>query len=105
MKRFYYAHYSRYGVRTTWADTGKATGAFYAFTSKKERDAWVERHEWDYYPNLTAIEATRKEVEQNVGSCFAIIDEELAMFDGGFAIEKYHGIWYGVYKDTLYLSR
>lgn len=105
MKRFYYAHYSWYGVHTTWANTGTATGVYYAFPSKKERDEWVERHEWDSYPNLTAIEATRKEVEQNVGRCFAIIAEKLDMFDGGFAIERYHGNWYGFYKDTLYISR
>lgn len=105
MKRFYYAHYSRYGVYTVWANTGTLTGVYYAFTSKKERDEWVERHEYDSYPNLTATAVTRKEVEQNVGRCFAVIAEKLDMFDGGYAIERYHEKWYGFYKDTLYLSR
>lgn len=33
--RFYYAHYSSYGVKTIWAVDGKITGSVFAFRSKK----------------------------------------------------------------------
>lgn len=75
-----------------------------------EEDLKVLEENQDYkgkqqYIFYSRSAVTRKEVEQNVGRCFAVIAEKLDMFDGGYAIERYHEKWYGFYKDTLYLSR
>lgn len=73
--KFYYAHYSRYGVRTTWASDGTITGDVYAFRTRKERESFVETHEWDNYPNWTCRTINRKEVEENLGRHFVIISD------------------------------
>lgn len=73
--KYYYAHYSRYGVKTTWANDGTITGKVYAFTSRKERDEFVDNHEWDNYPNRTCRSISRREIEENFGRHFVIVSD------------------------------
>lgn len=73
--KYYYAHYSRYGVKTTCASDGTIPGDVYAFTSRKERDEFVDNHEWDNYPNFTCRPIGRKEVEENFGRNFVIVKD------------------------------
>ena len=87
-KRKWYAHYSRYGCNSVWSDCGKYTGAYYAFDSKKERDIWVEDHEFDDV-NWVARKATRAEVVSQLGKYFFISDYECDNFDGGNLCEVY----------------
>lgn len=71
--KFYYAHYSTYGIHTTWASDGKITGDVFAFESKKERDMFVEQHEMDRrYSRIVCRSITRKEVEANYGRHYYI---------------------------------
>lgn len=92
MKRKYYAQYSRYGVKTCWANSGKLTGDFYAFESKKARDSWVEAHEWDSYPNWTARAVTRRQVVSQLGVSFYPVNYEAYNFDGGLACYRWRDI-------------
>lgn len=73
--KYYYAHYSRYGVKTTWANDGTITGDVYAFTSRKERDEFVKNHEWDNYPNWTCRSINRREIEKNFGRHFVVVSD------------------------------
>lgn len=50
----YYVEYCRWGVNVFYESMNGNAFGFYAFDSKKKRDAWVEDHEWDGYPNRTA---------------------------------------------------
>lgn len=86
----FYAHYCKWGCNAVHADdTSKYWGDYYAFPSKKARDEWLENHEWDYYPNWTAREATRAEVVSQLGKDFTISDYEGNDFDGGKLCQKY----------------
>lgn len=98
--RLYYARYSRWGIRSQWGNSGKWTGDYYAFKSKKERDEWVENHEWDYYPNCSACEVTRAEVVSQLGKKFVVVDYSPDNFDSGFlchAWKKGSPVWFDNY--------
>lgn len=53
---------------------------FYAFDSKKKRDAWVDEHEWDGYPNRTAGTSTRRAVEHCCGKDFSLVEADEGMW-------------------------
>lgn len=82
-KKHYYAHYCELGCKAVYAyNPEKYWGDYYAFPSKKARDEWLEKHEWDNYPNWTAREATRAEVISQLGKGFTISDYEPDFLDG-----------------------
>lgn len=84
----YYAHYCKWGCNAVHAnDTSKYHGEYYAFTSKKERDEWVETH-YLFQSNIVAREATRKEVVSQLGNDFTISEYDGDMFDGGMLCER-----------------
>lgn len=104
MKKFYYARYSSFGVKTIWGDTGNPTGISLAFTSKASRDNWVDDHEWDYYPNWSACTETRENVEQALGKFIIVNDKRCA--DGALSVYKYKGDYGNLkkIKNCLYCS-
>lgn len=84
----WYAHYCELGCNAVYGNDRRYYGDYYAFSSKQARDAWVDDHEWDCYPNWTARKATRAEVVSQLGKYFVISDYEGDDFDGAKLCEK-----------------
>ena len=53
-KRKYYAKHCLYGINTSYDSFNRQAYSFFAFDSKKERDAWVDNHAYDPYGKLVA---------------------------------------------------
>lgn len=75
MKRMYYAEHCRWGVNVSYESMNGNAFDFYAFDSKKKRDAWVEDHE-----NRTAGTTTRKAVEHCCGKDFSLVKADEGMW-------------------------
>lgn len=75
----YYAEYCRYGINVSYASMNGNAYDFYAFPTKRERDTWVDEHEFDG-TNYVAATITRKTVEKIKGKNFKIIHNYY--FDG-----------------------
>lgn len=84
----WYAHYCEYGCGAV-DDCGKYLGDYYAFPSKRSRDAWVEKHEWDCNSNWITRKATHAEVVSQLGIRFVVSDREEDDFDGAQLCKKY----------------
>lgn len=69
----YYAEYCKYGINISYESLNGNAFEFYAFDSKKERDEFVENHEWDYYPNRCAAAISRKAMESVIGKGFFFV--------------------------------
>ena len=76
----YYAEACRWGVNISYESMGGGAFDFYAFDSKKKRDAWVDEHEWDGYPNRTAGTSTRRAVEHCCGKDFSLVEADKGMW-------------------------
>ncbi len=75
----YYAHYCKWGCNAVHADDGERYwGDYFAFSSKKARDEWVTRYEWEDIKKV-ARTCTRAEVVKQLGKEFSLveIDKEL----------------------------
>lgn len=75
----YYAEYCSYGINVSYASLCGNAYDFYAFPTKRERDNWVDEHEFDG-TNYVAAPITRKTVERIKGKNFKIINNYY--FDG-----------------------
>ena len=73
MKRMYYAEYCEYGTNVSYDSMNGGAYDFYAFDSKKNRDEWIDTHEWDNYPSRTWAKSTRKAVEHCRGKEFSLV--------------------------------
>lgn len=69
----YYAKYCPLG-NCTYDSFGGTCWKFFCFGSKAERDAWVEKNQYDKSGNVVAWATTRKTVEHVKGKKFVMVD-------------------------------
>lgn len=50
-KRKYYAEHCSYGINTSYDSFNRQAYSFFAFDSKKDRDAWVDNNAYDLAGN------------------------------------------------------
>lgn len=87
--KYFYAEYCPYGVHISYESLNGNAYTFYAFPSKKEREKWLDEHEWDRSScELVAQETTRKTVESRLGKHFSVDRDER----GNLVCSKY-GEW------------
>lgn len=87
--RYFYAEYCPYGCNISYDSLNGKAFTFYAFRSKRERSAWLDKHEYDYGRNLVAQETTRKTVEQLLGKHFIIDKNEGGVLE---CYQEIHGV-------------
>lgn len=71
-KRKYYAEHCLYGVNTSYDSFNRQAYLFFAFDSKKERDAWVDNHAYDLAGKLVAAPTKLKNVRYCMGRNFIV---------------------------------
>lgn len=71
-KRKYYAEHCLYGINTSYDSFNRQAYSFFAFDSKKERDAWVDNHAYDLTGKLVAAATTLKNVCYCMGRNFIV---------------------------------
>ena len=72
LKRRYYVEYCPYGVNIAHQSFGGNAFHYYAFDNKGEREAWLERHDYDQSSGVVAAPITRREIESHI-SKFRVI--------------------------------
>ena len=72
MTKKYYAEHCLYGVNTSYDSFNRQAYSFFAFDSKKERDAWVDNHAYDLAGKLVAAPTKLKNVRYCMGRNFKI---------------------------------
>lgn len=71
-KRKYYAKHCLYGINTSYDSFNRQAYSFFAFDSKKERDAWVDNHAYDLVGKLVAAPTKLKNVRYCMGRNFIV---------------------------------
>lgn len=71
-KRKYYAEHCLYGVNTSYDSFNRQAYSFFAFDSKKERDAWVDNNAYDLTGKLVAAPTKLKNVRYCMGRNFIV---------------------------------
>lgn len=69
-KRKYYAEHCLYGVNTSYDSFNRQAYSFFAFDSKKERDAWVDNNAYDPTGKLVAAPTKLKKCKVLHGTQF-----------------------------------
>lgn len=71
-KRKYYAEHCLYGINTSYDSFNRQAYSFFAFDSKKERDAWVDNHAYDFAGKLVAAPTKLTNVRYCMGRNFIV---------------------------------
>nr|DAN90477.1 MAG TPA: hypothetical protein [Caudoviricetes sp.] len=71
-KRKYYAEHCLYGINTSYNSFNRQAYSFFAFDSKKERDAWVDNHAYDLAGKLVAAPTKLTNVRYCMGRNFIV---------------------------------
>lgn len=71
-KRKYYAEHCLYGVNISYDSFNRQAYSFFAFDSKKERDAWVDNNAYDLTGKLVAAPTKLKNVRYCMGRNFIV---------------------------------
>lgn len=69
----YYAEYCPWGINISYASLNGSAYTFYAFSTKEERDKWVDEHEYDG-TNYVAAPVKRRTLERIKGKNFKIMN-------------------------------
>lgn len=69
--KHWYVEYCPYGINISYDSLGGNAFTYYAFKSKKEREEWLDKNEWDDC-NLVARAVSRKTVEAQKGKGFRL---------------------------------
>lgn len=86
----WYAYYCEFGLSAVYAcghNRGKYCGDYYAFSSKRARDVWVDNHKWDC-DTCMSRKVTRAEVLSQLGSSFVVSNRKEDDFDGAQLCKK-----------------
>lgn len=71
-KRKYYAEHCSYGINTSYDSFNRQAYSFFAFDSKKDRDAWVDNNAYDLAGKLVAAPTKLKNVRYCMGRDFIV---------------------------------
>lgn len=73
-QRFYYVEYCSYGINVSPSSLNGHAYSYYAFTSYKVREKWLDEHEFDRDSyNYVYASITRKELIERIGKRFVIV--------------------------------
>ena len=87
----WYAYYCDLGLSAVYAcgdNRDKPCGDYYAFSSKRARDVWVDKHKWDCNSICMARKITCSEVVSQLGRHFVISNRKEDEFDGAQLCKK-----------------
>lgn len=75
-KKFYYVQNCDYGINISPSSLNGHAYSYYAFTSYKAREKWLDEHEFDRdsYNYVYAI-ITRKELQERIGKKFVVVKD------------------------------
>ena len=74
-QKFYYVQYCDYGINVSPSSLDGDVYSYYAFTSYRGREKWLEEHEFDKRScNYVYASITRKELQERIGKRFVVVE-------------------------------